>query len=244
MSCSNYTNGSGAPIVIAGSLDPAFCHTDWQTTFQTFVQSMAATLPGNYAGLVTGDSTPAASDQDKLWYRTTASCVPVGFFVYYNGAWVRAVPHHMPPGSIIDYYDAAFIGQSHVLNKRAITYLDVYEVTPSTSVDYSNPFWRWCDGTSSTPDLRGTTTVCAGQGSGLSDRLILSTGFGTESEAIQPGNLPVLSVPLGVSAGTGGVMKALPDGTTLQINSTSGAAHNNMQPSFVTYKIIRTSRIV
>lgn len=55
--------------------------------------------------------------------------------------------------------------------------------------DTGLPFWRLCDGTNGTPDLRGRTLVCAGQASGLTQREYGVTG-GSESTTITGSQIP------------------------------------------------------
>lgn len=244
MSCNAYSNGSGAAILFGGTLPEGFCHTDWATTFAAFKAALVASLPGSYAGLVVGDATPAVSDQDKLWYRTSSLCVPLGLFVFYDGKWKRAIPHHMPPGTIVDYYNASLHATDHAANTRTITYLDVYDETYSAIADATDPFWRVCDGTNGTPDLRGRVRVGAGNNpdATISDRLPHTT-TGAESVTLAISELPTISVPYGPQGGTGSFVRGGTAAGSTAINS-GGNPHNNMQPSFCVYPIIRTSRTV
>jgi len=49
--------------------------------------------------------------------------------------------------------------------------------------------WYLCDGTNGTPDLRGRFIVAAGQGAGLTNRVVGATG-GEESHVLSIGELP------------------------------------------------------
>jgi microcystin-dependent protein len=205
-------------------------------------------MPGNFAGLVTGDATPSVTDRDKLWFRSKSNCEPMGFFAYYNGSWKRAITHPLLPGMIIDYYSTSLPSASdHAVNSAYISFLDSYDETypggGSTTLA-TNPWWRVCDGTGGTPDLRGRVSVGAGLGSSLSDRLYGQT-TGEESHVLSLAELPNFSLPSGAVTGSGtGFASASVTGTPLVVITGGGAAHNTMQPSFVVYKIIRTSRIV
>lgn len=246
MNCNAYSNGSGAPILIGGTLPSEFCHDgNWGNTFLAFIQAMVAALPGSYAGLVVGDDTPSASDRDKLWYRTSTTCQPLGLFVYYGGKWKRAVPHHLPPGTIVDYWNASLHATDHDANARTITYLDVYDETYSAIIDATDPFWRVCDGTNGTPDLRGRVRVGAGDNPNplISNRL-WGAAVGAESITLEAGQLPTISAPTGPSGGTGALVAGKAPATgSVAINS-GGASHPNMQPSLVIYPIMRTTRTV
>jgi hypothetical protein len=247
MSCTQYTSGGGRSIQLAGALPLSFCHTTWQSTFDAFLSAIAATMPGNFAGLVVGDSTPAAEDRDKLWFRTKASCEPLGLFVFYNGTWKRAIPHHLPPGTIIDFYSTSLPGSNHAINAAYLSFLDAYDATypggGSTTI-CSNPFWLVCNGTLSTPDLMGRVTVGAGLGSGLSDRQSGTSG-GEESHQLSLAELPNLQVQSGAAYGSGsGFASSTTNGNVLDVVKGGGGAHNNLQPFYCVYKLIRTSRTI
>ena len=70
--CSNISNTQSVSLT-AGTITSGFCHTSLQTTYEEFIARTTASLSGNLAGFVAGDDTPSASDQDKLWYRQSAS---------------------------------------------------------------------------------------------------------------------------------------------------------------------------
>lgn len=243
MPCNSYSNGSGAPITISGTLPASFCHTTWAATFLAFRNAMTAQLPGSYAGLVTGSSEPATSDRDKLWFRVKDTCEPMGLFAFYNGAWRRAIPHHLQPGMIIDYYSAT-LTTDHVENTRIISFLDVYDETYTPGNTAASPFWRVCDGSNGTPDLRGRVRVGAGQGpSPLTNRLV-NTSFGEESHLLQVSELPQIDVKAGSGAGTTGLVRGLANNVDTFTITGGNAAHNNVQPSFAVYPIMRTSRTI
>lgn len=247
MSCNAYENGSGSPINFSGTLGSGICYTTPQQLFTDFRNALVATLPGNYAGLVVGDATPAVSDQGKLWYRTGSTCAPMGLFVFYNGAWCRAIPHHLPPGSIIPYYSASFT-TDHAANRRIVTYLEVYEQTYSAGSDATNPFWRICDGTSGTLDLRARSIVGCGDGTslGLSNRTQSQT-MGAETVTLQLADIPSLTINASASGGSTGAAY-FGNGSsvtgTISVNGTGNGAHENMPPSMALYWIQRTSRTV
>lgn len=254
MACDNFSNGSNAQIVFnVGNLDPEFCHTTWQSTLEAFFAAVVATLPGNFSTFVIGSTEPSISDRDKLWVRLDASCNPMGGFLYVGGMWVRMTPHQLPPGSIIDYYDSSF-GTNHAENKAQLSFLDVYESTypgGGSTTEYTNPFWRMCDGLNSTPDLRGrfrlgsgdataATPVRAnrnpGDSGGEEQHTLVATEIPTHSHFVDTGTTG--------SAGTG-LQTATKNLTSFNTSSYgSGQAHNTMPPFFAVYPIIRTGRMV
>jgi microcystin-dependent protein len=83
----------------------------------------------------------------------------------------------LPPGVILPYYSNG----SEDAVKSAVMLLN--------GGDSTNPFWRLCDGTGGTPDLRGRSVVGAGQGDGLTQRIFGSVG-GVEKITITGNQLP------------------------------------------------------
>ena len=63
--------------------------------------------------------------------------------------------------------------------------------------------WALCDGSQSTPDLRGRFIVGSGSGSGLTSRSIGNTG-GTETHTLSTGNLPAHNHSFSGTTTTGG----------------------------------------
>lgn len=90
MSCTSYNANTAPSVIFSGTLPTNFCHTDWDTTFQTFVESIGGTLPSTYSTFIVSDTQPGPSDRDKVWLEVdTATCRPVGFKLYLNGTWVQ-----------------------------------------------------------------------------------------------------------------------------------------------------------
>jgi hypothetical protein len=243
MTCEAYSNANGILAEVAGTAPTGLCFDgDWAPIFEAFKSSLAISLGGSFAGLTIGDAEPAAIDRDKIWLKVSSTCIPLGFFVYYGGSWKRAVPHHLPPGAIIDYYDATFTPSDHDENKVKVTYLDNYSETYSSGVAAAVPFWRICDGTNGTPDLRGRVRVGAGQGTLLANRLQGEQG-GTESHTLTLTEIPTISMPISSASGIVSAFNAGSKTADIALN-TGGGAHNNMQPFAVVYPIMRTSRII
>jgi microcystin-dependent protein len=83
----------------------------------------------------------------------------------------------LPPGVIMPYYS----GGSEEAVKAAVSQLN--------GGTTASPFWRLCDGSNATPDLRGRSIVGAGQGAGLTQRIFGSVG-GVESITIDGSQIP------------------------------------------------------
>lgn len=97
----------------------------------------------------------------------------------------------LPPGVIMPYY--AFGSEEAVK-------ASVMNLNGGTS---ANPYWRLCDGSNGTPDLRGRTVVGAGQGTSLTNR-IFGSFFGSEDHEIQSGQVPTVDHFHGTGRRSGG----------------------------------------
>ena len=246
MSCNNYNTESGTPIQFAGSLPDGFCHTTWPATFSAFLAAFTGSLPGSYSTFIIQSETPSAANRDKIWAKVSDACIPLGLFVFYDGSWKRFIPHHLPPGCIIDYWDSTLDETDHAANARKITYLDVYDETYSALTDATSPFWRVCDGTNGTPDLRGRFRLGAGDNpdATITDRLP-ATYVGSETVILTAEQLPTLNVPLGTgsSAGLTAAARATSPAASLALNA-GGNGHPNIPPAACMYAIMRTSRTI
>lgn len=86
-----------------------------------------------------------------------------------------------PPGTIVAYY----------LNAPEATVKDRIEMIGRDVGDTGGPFWLLCDGANgATPDLRGRAIVGGGQGTGLTNRPVDGSNFGSESVTIGKTNIP------------------------------------------------------
>lgn len=83
----------------------------------------------------------------------------------------------LPPGVVMPYYANG--------SEEAIK-ASVEKLNGGTS---SSPFWRLCDGTNGTPDLRGRTIIGAGQGSNLENQIFGTMG-GSEGITLLPTQVP------------------------------------------------------
>jgi len=163
---------------------------------------------------------------------------------------VNAQPHPLRPGMIVPYYGD--VGN--------VPMLDNYDA------DLANPFWRVCDGTLATPDLRGRTIIGMGLGAGLTDRAFGDTGGVetvtlTEDQIALPIHTHDLTVDTGtaVDAGMAGTLavdggrETYWDGTEVNTHiattrSTDAVLpadvdpHENMPPFYAMALIMRTNR--
>lgn len=76
---------------------------------------VTSSLGGTYLPHVTGSTTPAVNDQDKVWYKTDGAGRPVGIFLYYNGAWRKTYsgkPNEITifSGNPATYFDGTGLG--------------------------------------------------------------------------------------------------------------------------------------
>src|SRR5476649_2773127 len=77
---------------VTTSLAPIDPSTQWsipQDAFDSINAAISSSIGGSYAPYVTGSSTPAVGDQDKVWARQDAQGRPLGTFMFYNGSWRR-----------------------------------------------------------------------------------------------------------------------------------------------------------
>ena len=189
--CSNISNTQSVSLT-AGTITSGFCHTSLQTTYEEFIARTTASLSGNLAGFVAGDDTPSASDQDKLWYRQSASnCNDHIGWHYYNtstSAWelLRVGP---PIGSISMWYTST-----------PPTDWLICDGTTFTATDY--PDLNTLLGGNTLPDLKGRMPVGVGQQSNAkwdstaetytadgTDFALADSG-GTEDHRLIAGELP------------------------------------------------------
>lgn len=157
----------------------------------------------------------------------------------------------LPPGVILDYGGSTAPDQWLLCNGAAVsrtTYAALFAIIGVTYGvgDNSTTF--------NVPDFRGRVAVGAGQGSGLTNR-VLATIFGTETHTLSEAEMPVHTHTQNAHAHAflfGGAGEGRPgsaDGSSFSINTESttatnqnsggGVAHANTQPSLVATKIIK-----
>ena len=81
-------------------------------------------------GVIISESSPSATNRDKLWIKINGSGFPTGHFKFQNGLWVW--PHHVP---LNDKRVYLFIGSSAEVNT-----LDDGNTNPVADAD--GPFWQ------------------------------------------------------------------------------------------------------
>ena len=244
--CSNITNSQTVALT-AGTLTSGFCHSSLQSTFEEFVSKTTGSLSGNLAGFTAGDDTPAAGDQNKLWYKQDGTdCNKPGAWYFYNGttsAWEPIVTTNPSPiGSIVMYGGAAAPDTNWLLCDGGSFNVTTY-ATLNTILGTSY-------GVAGTlPDLRSRTPVGYGQGSGLTNRALNDTGgaethllTGAESgTSAHTHSLPSVSgIGAGnqdASHGSGNQYYATVTGASAEADASS--AHENMQPFITVNFIIR-----
>lgn len=78
----NYAN-STAINISAGSLPPGFCHTTWQSTLNTFSQSLSASLSGNTSTFTFSANEPDTLNRDRPWLKVnTGICAAEGWYFF------------------------------------------------------------------------------------------------------------------------------------------------------------------
>lgn len=121
-----------------------------------------------------------------------------------------------PPGTIVAYY----------LNAPEDAVKDRIEMIGRDVGDTGGPFWLLCDGANgATPDLRGRTIVGGGQGTGLTNRPVDGSNFGSETHTLGISEVPFRDHFHGVGArGVNGTGVTNNDALLL-IRNWSGSGH-------------------
>lgn len=92
MACNDYSNNGSPQVTFTmGTLPGGFCPATYQALFDAVAQYISGTLPGNYSTFIISDTTPVATDRDKLWLKVNSTnCRPEGFWLYNNSlaAWI------------------------------------------------------------------------------------------------------------------------------------------------------------
>ena len=114
--------------ITAGTLASSCYPSDPQTLNNEMMAKAFVTL--NIEGVIVQQTTPNATDQDKIWFKLDAGDLPVGWFKYQGGQWVR--PHDIAANDKRLYM---FTGSSAEVNT-----LD--GGTAIVVSDTTGPFWE------------------------------------------------------------------------------------------------------
>ena len=148
------------------------CYASEQLRFEAYINHLIGNVPSGYVQVIESSTKPAPQDQDKIWLKTNPSTgLGEGFFIFVNGSWSSTQPHPIMPGVIVDLVLSDLNGLSFA---DAVAY--VLTLDGGTSLA---PFWRVCDGTNGTPDLRGRSTLSAGKGADISGTAMTTRVYGT-----------------------------------------------------------------
>lgn len=152
---------------------------------------LVGALGGTYTPYVISSSTPAVSDQDKIWARLDSGGRPTGLYKFYNGNWRR-------------FYNGK-VGEITVFNGDPGAYFDG---TGLGLVGEEWDGWAICNGQNSTPNLSNLFIVGGGMDNvgmtGYADGKWFTniTGFGISDTAgnaqytLTNNNLPNMTVQL------------------------------------------------
>lgn len=175
---------------------------------------------------------PTPDDGDVLTYNTSeAQWEPTA----------PTAPSDLPAGVIAQFAGTVIPAgwlQCDGTEVSRTTYADLFDAIGTT----------WGEGDGSTtfnlPDARGRTPIGAGQGPGLTDR-VLASMTGTETHTLTAAQIPRHSHTLGTATTTGFDSKVVRGaegfGNTMQTGVTGGGqSHPNMQPSLVFNMIVKT----
>lgn len=228
------------PVTLTpGTLPAGYCPSTYQQILEDFLTNTVATLPGTYNTFVYGSSTPAVSDQDKVWVKVDASNNLVGIYTY-NGAWVR--PHEVPPSSSIR---TMWVGTTVALETfdggtaGAVTATTgpMWEV--DTAFDFRIPMGVGTNAT--TYDGVAATSLTVGEDKGAEKHKLVIAEMPAHTHTCGDGHNFI-------TAGTAGVEQ--PDGTPNMLSahpdtaSTGGDLyHSSLPPVHGVYFIKRTARV-
>lgn len=89
MTCNNYNANTQPKVVFTEAFPADYCYTTPKALAQEIASALAGALPDSYSTFIISDSTPAASDRDKVWVSVDPNnCRPIGAKLYLNGSWV------------------------------------------------------------------------------------------------------------------------------------------------------------
>jgi hypothetical protein len=78
----------------AGDLGTGYCPPSYQDLYERmFALGSAEVNTGNVLSIIMQQTEPSATDRDKLWVKLNSDGSLDGLFVWFNGAWTRALPN-------------------------------------------------------------------------------------------------------------------------------------------------------
>ena len=97
-------------VIISTAAVPAgFCPSAIQTDWPFLISLLSAQLQGTLNTFNYGNTTPAAIDRDKPWFRLNADGTPDRIYFYLGGNWVARNPIPPGPGGAISLYDGTLV---------------------------------------------------------------------------------------------------------------------------------------
>lgn len=216
--------------ITPATVPEGWCPQSWQEVINKMAESTVALQSSNFTVLLTGNSTPPATDRDKIWYKDDDSRV-----YQWNssvGKWVSE--HPMPAAGAVR---KVWVGSA--------SELVTHDGGDSGSAgDASGPMWEI--------DSAFSARVLIGQGTLPSGEVInvLATG-GSETITLTEAQIPA-HVHTVTGYGTSGASTAIQAANNLlltaDVTQTSGStgggqSHSNMPPWIGVRIIKRTSRI-
>jgi len=218
-------------ITLTPGVLPKDCFSTFQDQFNTYVESIQASLGDTAFRYIISDSAPDAADQDKLWIKTSSG-LPVRSYIYSSGSWVW--PHEIPAS------DSRLI-----IYKGTSASVDTLDGGVAGTVgSASGPFWEIDTDLSGKFPL-GVGTLESGTVVGEGD-----TG-GEERNTLSVNELPAHSHSFTLngynsSQDSNSGNEYGFDGKSPQSLKTDdvggGESHNNMPPYYGIYFIKRTAR--
>jgi hypothetical protein len=119
---------AGTVTLQFGGLAPGYCMTTFNKLGLDIIVATTASLAGTLNTFNYGNSTPAAVDQDKPWFRLNSDGTPDRWYVFSSGLWLSA--HYQCPGQVIMYEGTL----------ASIDTFDGGEVAAVTAT--TGPFWE------------------------------------------------------------------------------------------------------
>lgn len=240
---------SAAPIFLSFSGLPAnYCYPALPNQLGIdIISRTTAIIPGNYSFFNYGSTTPASTDRDKPWFKTSLSGEPGKWYVYLSGQWVSE--HPVPP-------EAPGSTGFRQLWTGSLANLITFDGGSAGAVgDTTGPMWE--------EDTAAAARFLIHPGTLPSTTVVPVTGTGgEETHQLTQAELPAFTLPatnirrasaqnniadaagflLGTDNNAGAADYTQNIATNAGPVSPATDAHNNMPPFFGVFLIKRTSR--